>query len=283
MTTFSDLTDIASRTGVPERELDRIVRGLVAAYDPLRVYLFGSFSWGVPHWNSDLDFCCIVRTDEEAEDHDKGDEVFDSFTSHYTDFYLCSKSQFEKYLSNPATMEHRIFHEANVLYATADTIVFDENQPLCRDDLDLLKSAKESLRVAKKCIDDEEPMPKTALHHVQQSIEFSLRAFRSFHLHPIMKTHKLYLLRQLCWKIDPAIKEIEGFSSHAMKRITQYYWLRYDRKVRIPVDIAGVEAEIAIAERVYEFVKHYIEATEPPSEPTVVPDNSDQSDDPFSP
>ena len=57
---------IARRVRVPKPELDRIVRRLVKIYDPLRIYLFGLFSWGKPHWKSDLDFCVIVKTEEEA-------------------------------------------------------------------------------------------------------------------------------------------------------------------------------------------------------------------------
>lgn len=274
---FSDLSEISRRTGVPKQELERIVRELVKAYDPLRIYLFGSFSWGSPHWNSDLDFCCIVRTDEEAEDHDKEDEVFGSFTTHYTDFYLCSKNEFEKFLSNPATMEHKIFHEANVLYAAAD-VVFDHNQPLYREELDILKKAGHCLDVSTTFFEKGYDYVDIILHHVQQCIEFSLRAFRMFHLQQIMKTHKLLLLRQVCGRIEPKLKEIEGFSSHASKRITRYYWLRYNKKVKIPVNIAGVEKEIAIAGRVYEFVKHYIETTEPPLEPTVFEDMIEESE-----
>lgn len=275
--TFTDLTEIARKTGVPKEELGRIVRGLVEAYDPLRLYLFGSYAWGAPHWNSDLDFCCIVRTDEEAEDHDKEDEILETFTSHYTDFYLCSQNEFEKFLSNPASMEHKIFHAADVLYAAAD-VVFDHNQPLFREEHDILRKGWNNLRLSKKSIYDDDPMPEECLFHVQQCIEFSLRAFRMFHLQTIMKTHKLYLLRQICGQIEPGIKEIEGFSSHASKRLTNYYWLRYNKKVRIPVTMEGVEKEIAIAERVYDFVKHYIETTEPPTEPTVLSEDDPERD-----
>lgn len=270
---FTDLSKLARKAGVPKRELDRIVRRLVEAYDPLRVYLFGSFSWGVPHWNSDLDFCVVVETDEEAEQRDKAHKAFYHFTRRYTDFYLCSKSQFEKRLSNPGTMEHKIHREAAVLYEKPE-VVFDENQPLCREEHEILNNAKNALRMAKKAIDDENPMVKECLFHVQQCTEMSLKAFRSFHLHPIIKIHQLGRLRRMCGKLEPKIKDIEGFTDGAAKRIAEYYWLRYYKDVKIPPDLAGVEAEIAISQRVYEFVKHYIETTEPPTKPTVVPDES---------
>ena len=270
--TFTDLTKLARRTGVPKRELDRIVHRLVEAYDPIRVCLFGSFSWGQPHWNSDLDFCIIVKTDEEAKHREKAHKVFSHFVRKNVDFYLCSKRQFEKMISNPATMEHKIHHEADVLYSQPE-IVFDENQPLHREEHDLLKEAESDLIASRRLLIDP-PLFKKSLFHVQQCIEFSLRAFRTFHLQPIIKSHQLNYLRKLCGVIEPAIKNIEGFSRKKdAERLADYYWLRYHNKdVEIPSDTAGVEAEIAVAERVYEFVKHYIETTEPPTEPTEVPE-----------
>lgn len=271
---FSDLSDLAKRTEVPKGELDGIVRRLVEIYNPLRVYLFGSFVWGEPHWNSDLDLCCVVRTDEEAEHLTKVHAAFEDFGLLHIDFVLHSKNQFERLLSNPSSMEHRIYNEAAVLYSLPD-VVFDENQPAHREELGWLTEAKRNIGTAKHMLfqEDNDYRP-VSLFHVQQCIEFSLRAFRSFHLHPNLKTHDLKYLRRLCGKIEPTIKEIEGFDSRGnAERLSDYYWLRYhnerSKQVVIP-DLEGVKSEIAIAERVYEFVKHYLETTAPPTEPTVV-------------
>ena len=270
--TFTDLIEIARKTGVPKEELDRVVRQLVEAYDPLRVYLFGSFAWGVPRWNSDLDFCCVVENEEEAEDRSKGLDVFYSFERRNTDFYLLSKPEFEKMLSNPANMEHKIYYDADTLYAKPD-VVFDESQPFFREEEDTLKKGGDNLIASRRMLIDP-PIAEVALFHVQQCIEQSCRAFWAFHLQPIMKNHELNVWRKRCGKIEPAIMKIEGFhTKRDAERLSNYYWLRYRKKVIIPPDIAGVEAEIAIARRVYEFVKHYIETTEPPAELTAVPED----------
>ncbi len=262
MPTFTDLTDLAARTGVSKRELDRIVRRLVRLYDPLRVYLFGSFAWGIPHWNSDLDFCVVVETDEQAKDKSKGRSVFYRLLHTATDFYLLSQGEFEKMISNPASMEHKIHHEATVLYSKSN-VVFDENKPLHREEHDILREAQDDLGAANVL---KTPFPNKALFHVQQCMEHSFRAFWSFHLRSIIKMHELGAWRRLCGKIEPAILEIEGIRTKKdADRLSEYYWLRYGRNVAIPADMAGVEAEIAIAERVYQFMKHYIETTEPPA------------------
>lgn len=45
-------------------EIDRIVRQLVDAYGPERIILFGSYAYGQPHADSDLDLLIIKRTSE---------------------------------------------------------------------------------------------------------------------------------------------------------------------------------------------------------------------------
>ncbi len=264
--TFTDLTDLATRTGVPKRELDRIVRRLVKLYDPLRVYLFGSFAWGMPHWNSDLDFCVVVETEEQAKNKSKGQSVFYRLLHRATDFYLLSQGEFEKMISNPASMEYKIHHEATVLY-TKPNVVFDENKPLHREEHKFLKNAEQNHETARFMLAEKGyEYANISLFHVQQCIELSFRAFWAFHLKGIRKMHELGAWRRLCGKIEPAILEIEGIRTKKdADRLSEYYWLRYGRNVPVPADVAGMEAEIAIAERVYQFMKHYIETTEPPT------------------
>lgn len=50
-----------------KQELDLIVERLVAAYEPLRVYLFGSMARGDDHQDSDYDILLIVPDDAEEE------------------------------------------------------------------------------------------------------------------------------------------------------------------------------------------------------------------------
>lgn len=49
-------------------EIQEIVDKLVAHYSPQRVILFGSYAYGVPDVNSDLDLLVIKETDERPLD-----------------------------------------------------------------------------------------------------------------------------------------------------------------------------------------------------------------------
>jgi len=52
---------------VADPTLDEIVRRLTAAYEPLRIYLFGSRARGAPGPDSDYDLLVVVADDAPAE------------------------------------------------------------------------------------------------------------------------------------------------------------------------------------------------------------------------
>lgn len=273
--TFTDLTKIARKTRVPKRELVRLVNRVVQFYDPLRFYLFGSFAWGEPHWKSDLDFCVIVATDEEVV-YNKAMDAIEGFEQKDTDFVIITKSRFEKTLSNPASKEHKIYYEGAMLYTKPD-LVFEENHSLVRIEGLMLEEAYDQLTASKRMMIDP-PLPKISLFHTQQCIEESLKAYRAFHLQGMYKTHRLNQLRSMCIKLDSDFANLDYFQGRDARRIAEYYWLRYDREVPMPETLAGIQEEISVAERIYQFVKHKIETMEPPTEPTVVPDGETQQD-----
>ena len=47
-----------------QTEIDKIKKLLVGRYKPQRIILFGSFAWGKPHKDSDLDFLIIKQVDK---------------------------------------------------------------------------------------------------------------------------------------------------------------------------------------------------------------------------
>ena len=47
-----------------QENLQDIVRHLVDAYHPLQIVLYGSFAWGAPHADSDIDLLIVKDTEE---------------------------------------------------------------------------------------------------------------------------------------------------------------------------------------------------------------------------
>lgn len=51
---------------ITEAVIQEVISKLVKAYDPLEIYLFGSYAWGNPTEDSDLDILVIIERSDES-------------------------------------------------------------------------------------------------------------------------------------------------------------------------------------------------------------------------
>jgi HEPN domain-containing protein len=65
-----------------------------------------------------------------------------------------------------------------------------------------LFKAENDLRSAKKLMEGEPAIPDTAIYHAQQCAEKALKAYLSFKLQPLQRTHDLEFLIELCSEKD---------------------------------------------------------------------------------
>ena len=47
-------------TNLAANQIEIAKEKLIEAFNPLSIYLFGSFAWGTPHENSDMDFLIVI-------------------------------------------------------------------------------------------------------------------------------------------------------------------------------------------------------------------------------
>lgn len=264
---YTDLTELSLRTDVSKRDLNKMIRRLVRIYDPLRIYFFGSFAWGNPHLNSDLDFIAIVETEEEAtvDQWAKSGRAFDWFGEKHVDFGMYTKKEFETMISSPATMENKIYRKGMVMYTRPD-LVFDENQPMVRVEKAWLDQAQGHMEYAREGYQKEdEKLKRIALFHLQQTIEMALRAFRAFHLLELKKSHKLEYLMGHCKRLDSDF-QTKQFRRRDLYRISAYYWYRYNLTRPLP-EPQVVSNDFERAEAILKLVEEKITTLSPPSEP----------------
>lgn len=263
---YTDLTDVAKRTPFSKEEWTIIVRRLLEEHDPLRIYLHGSYVWGNPDENSDIDLCMILPFIPEGES--EGDHFFADIDEWGIDFYMDmdvyspSKDHFERMLSSPATLEHRMFREGIILY-TKPNLVFDHNRPMYRLDEEFFAKAEAALRASKLLLPAGDDMHGNVLFHVQQVYEMALRAFWAFHLQKIIKDHSIKLYRKLCGRIDPDFLNIENFTVKDARRITKYHVARYKMAYELP-SLEVIREQIALAEKMLRFVEHKMTTTPRP-------------------
>jgi len=104
---------------VIEREvIDEVKNRLVKTYDPLKIYLFGSYAWGSPSEDSDLDLLVIVDSSEEKS-------FKRSMSGHRAlfglniskDLLVLTKKEFSDSAEHPSSLCFKIQQQGEVLYA----------------------------------------------------------------------------------------------------------------------------------------------------------------------
>jgi len=98
--------------------LTEVVRRLVEAYHPLRVYLFGSTARGDAGPDSDYDFMVVVSDDAlpELQDCKMGYRAL-SGLGIATDILVWTRNEFDKRLHLKASLPSTVVDEGKMLYA----------------------------------------------------------------------------------------------------------------------------------------------------------------------
>jgi predicted nucleotidyltransferase len=101
-------------------QLDEIISHLVPAYNPLAIYLFGSYAWGNPGSSSDIDLMVIV----EQSDLSAAERIRVGLTSlkeiHAdVDLVVFTQSEFTEKKGHPSTLVYKVVHDGVKLYEAA--------------------------------------------------------------------------------------------------------------------------------------------------------------------
>lgn len=103
---------------VQERKLPEVVRRLVAAYQPERIYLFGSTARGDAGPDSDMDLLVVV-SDDAPEEHRRSRLAYAALrgTGIAADVLVCTHSYFEERLHLKASLPATVLREGKLLHA----------------------------------------------------------------------------------------------------------------------------------------------------------------------
>ena len=102
---------------ISKSKIQEAVKRLVNTYQPLSIYLFGSYAWGKPHAESDLDFLIILNDDIHLNLalHIKGKQALKTMDIS-TDLVLNHKLFFTERAEHPSTLQHKIKNEGKLVY-----------------------------------------------------------------------------------------------------------------------------------------------------------------------
>ena len=108
---------------ISQETINEMTRRLVKAYNPVKIYLFGSYAWGTPNEDSDVDFAIIVH-----EAHPR--RVKRTLAASEAlwglgipkDVIVYTKEEFARAAQHPSTLARKIVQEGRVLYGEASAM-----------------------------------------------------------------------------------------------------------------------------------------------------------------
>ncbi|KGE72804.1 nucleotidyltransferase domain-containing protein [Spirochaeta lutea] len=101
-------------------QIQSIVSKLINEYHPQEIYLYGSFAWGEPNEDSDIDFCIILPDSKESQADRirrglyalKGEKC-------PVDLLVLTVDEIAERKNHPSTLIYRVINEGVKLYAAA--------------------------------------------------------------------------------------------------------------------------------------------------------------------
>lgn len=105
---------------IPQTTIEEVKRRLVEAYNPLAIYLFGSYAWGHPDEESDLDLLIVI-------DNHPSSRYQSLVTGHQAlvglrlskDILVYSKEEFDSCANDITSLCHKIVNKGKKIYAKA--------------------------------------------------------------------------------------------------------------------------------------------------------------------
>jgi predicted nucleotidyltransferase len=99
---------------------EAVKKRLVDAYDPLAIYIFGSYAWGNPTDESDLDLLIVVdsyKKDRFATMSEGYKALMDLDLS--KDILVYNKDEFARFVADRTSLCYKVAHEGKQIYAKA--------------------------------------------------------------------------------------------------------------------------------------------------------------------
>ena len=98
--------------------IEEVKKRLIEVYDPLAIYLFGSYAWGFPTEDSDLDFLIVIDNSEEKR-HKRSKPGYEVLwgLNISKDLMVYTKEELEARLADQNSLVYKIVNQGKVLYA----------------------------------------------------------------------------------------------------------------------------------------------------------------------
>lgn len=103
---------------ISEQTIEEVKQRLINAYKPLEIYIFGSYAWGCPDEDSDLDLLVIIEkyNTNRYQTLVEGHKAL-MYMNIAKDILVLTQEEFEKYSVDHRRLYFRIKNEGTRIYA----------------------------------------------------------------------------------------------------------------------------------------------------------------------
>ncbi len=208
-------------------ELEIAVQRLVQAFQPDRIYLFGSQARGDATEDSDYDVMVVVPRADEPE-HALEVKARDTLRGLRLPIqpFVWPLERFQRQLPVVASFPATIVREGRVLYDNRHAVTQSRRAAAnwLPKKADRMRTEREKLRLTKEWLSHAEddlvlaelaaragprrPIVGAGMFHCQQAFEKALKAYLTWRDQPFKKTHDLEELAQQCVGLDPDFAQL---------------------------------------------------------------------------
>lgn len=98
--------------------INEVVNRLVNVYHPIEIYLFGSYAWGHPTDDSDLDLLVILESSEKKSYERPVDGLLALFGLNISkDLVVSTRAEFSRYAKDKSSLYYKIKQDGKRIYA----------------------------------------------------------------------------------------------------------------------------------------------------------------------
>jgi uncharacterized protein len=99
--------------------LDRITQNLVSSLKPEQIILFGSYAYGEPNEDSDVDLLVIVSQSDEPR-YRRARQAYKALRGIgiATDVVVMTKEEVKRKMDVRSSLVHRVIHDGRILYGS---------------------------------------------------------------------------------------------------------------------------------------------------------------------
>ena len=249
-------TTAASLREKAEPVIAEATRRLVEEFHPQQVWLFGSYAWGEPTVDSDLDLAVVVRAGDESTSHlaQRAHGCLNRLEL-AKDVLVYRDVEFNRYRHARPSLMYLIAHAGRLLHG-AESGEMAQNGSTLELNAELaqawLGKARRGLKAAELIGAASDLTLEAAVHHCELSYEQTLKAYLTVQDQPTVKMHDLKSLLEACSVFDEKF-QTEAACATELTRLA----VGYREPSNLPhatLTRAEFTEALAAARRIYDFV-----------------------------